>query len=232
VTGATIVNAACQQEGGGLLAAGLRAGAHGRILLAACLCCPLEILCGSCTHQRARAKGFLFSGQGIPLERVETVNLRDEVLNQSSLGQDAALSLARRLLAAGIARALAGSTAAADRESAASRTGPAELPSAIVQTSESDRPAPLPLPGSAVTAAWISPVLCRGCGTCARSCPQEAIALHPRSSGIPLARVTPASCTLCGRCLAVCPVGAPDVPFASHAQLRQTLAAAFAGEYP
>jgi hypothetical protein len=88
VSGATIINAACQQGGGQTLAAGLIAGEHGHILLAACLCCPLEILCGSCTHQRARAKGFLFSGEGIPLQLVETVNLRDEVLNQRGLDRD------------------------------------------------------------------------------------------------------------------------------------------------
>ena len=232
VAGATILNAACQPEGGATLAAGLLAGEHGRILLAACLCCPLEILCGSCTHQRARAKGLLFSGQGIALEYVETINLRDEVLNQSGLDRDTTLRLGRRALVAGVARALAGFTPSADVLSAAGGDRSTGASGASAPTPESERPAPLPLPGCAITAARIDPLHCRGCGTCAKSCPQEAITLRVRPSGIPLATVASASCTLCGRCLAVCPVGAPDAPFTSHGQIRATLAAAFAGDRP
>jgi ferredoxin len=232
VSGATVVNAACQQGGGEALAVGLIAGEHGRILLAACLCCPLEILCGSCTHQRARAKGFLFSGEGIPLQLVETVNLRDEVLNQRGLDRDAALRLARRSLAAGVARALTGVGAAAVTAPppGSGTTTLAGVGSAPAR--RDDRPAPLPLPGCAVTAADIDALLCRGCGTCVRNCPQEAIELQPRASGIPLARVEPGACTLCGRCLAVCPTGAPDIPMAGHRQVREALAAAFAGACP
>ncbi len=232
VTGATILNAAFQEGGGRALAAGLIAGEHGRILLAACLCCPLEILCGSCTHQRVRAKGFLFSQEGMPLHLVETVNLRDEVLNQRGLDRDAALSLARRSLAAGVARALAGVEVAAVRATAADG-GIAALSGGVsAPERQDDRPAPLPLPGCAITSTDIHAALCRGCGTCVRNCPQEAIGLQPRASGIPLARIAPALCTLCGRCLAVCPVGAPDAPLAGHRQIRAALAAACAGERP
>jgi NADPH-dependent glutamate synthase beta subunit-like oxidoreductase/NAD-dependent dihydropyrimidine dehydrogenase PreA subunit len=223
VTGATIVNAACQRGGAETLAAPLAGGTNVRVLLAACLCCPLEILCGSCTHQRARAKGFLFAGEGIPLEHVETVNLRDEVLNQAALGPEEALRLARRTLRIGIARALAGADVAAAMpdDGSAAASPPFE---------RGARPAPLPLPGAAATSACVQSDLCRGCGTCVRNCPQQAIALHLRPTGIPLARVQPAACTLCGRCLAVCPVGAADAPFAGHRQIREALAAALAGE--
>ncbi len=249
VASATILNAACQRGGGRTLAAGLLAGEHGRIVLAACLCCPLEILCGSCTHQRARAKGHLFAGEGIPLHLVETINLRDEVLNQSGLARDQALRLARRSLAGGVARALSGIYPLAVCETHLHATaGLSVIPEVVIgnpgdftghsipgqarNDDEYDRPAPLPLPGSAITAADIDADLCRGCGTCVGNCPQEAIALHPRASGIPLARVSPASCTLCGRCLAVCPVGAPDAPLAGHRQIRAALVAALAGEKP
>ncbi|HEY5998686.1 MAG TPA: FAD-dependent oxidoreductase, partial [bacterium] len=107
VVGATVVNSACQREGAEVVAAGIAAGENARVVLAACLCCPLEILCGSCTQQRARAKRNLFAGEGIPPERVETVNLRDEVLNQAGLDRERALRLARRLLRGAVARALA-----------------------------------------------------------------------------------------------------------------------------
>jgi ferredoxin len=232
VVDATIINAACQQGGGETLAAGLIAGEHGRILLAACLCCPLEILCGSCTHQRARAKGFLFAREGIPLHLVETLNLRDEVLNQGGLDRDAALRLARRSLASGVARALSGVAVATNTATAAGDVTERLLPGDSMPARRDDRPSPLPLPGCAITPADIDAELCRGCGTCVRNCPQEAIDLQPRLSGIPVARVAPALCTLCGRCLAVCPTGAPNAPFAGHRQIRESLLAGFPGERP
>ncbi len=225
VVGATVVNAACQQEGTRILAAGVLEATAGRILLAACLCCQLEIVCGSCTHQRARTKRFLLGGEEIPLPCVETINLRDEVLNQRGLSHEDAVRLARRSLAAGVARALAGDVATAAH-------GAASVPGNALESRErSERPAPLPLPGRAATAVVITPGLCRGCGTCVENCPQDAIALQPRESGIPVARVAPAACTLCGRCLAVCPTGAPDAPFSGHRQTREALTIAFAQEH-
>ena len=109
VVGATIVNAACQQEGGaGPRRRADRRGARARPARRLPLLPardPLRQL-----HAPARA------GQGFPLLRargsrsqlVETVNLRDEVLNQRGLDRATALRLARRALRAGVARALAG----------------------------------------------------------------------------------------------------------------------------
>jgi ferredoxin len=45
--------------------------------------------------------------------------------------------------------------------------------------------------------------LCRGCGLCVESCPQQAILLQ---SG--LARIDHSRCNRCGLCLDVCPQGA------------------------
>ncbi len=123
--------------------------------------------------------------EGIPLHLVETVNLRDEVLNQRGLNRDAALRLARRSLAAGVARARAGAEDAPDpRLRPATRSGGLPVGDST-QPRRDDRPAPLPLPGGAVTAADIVAALCRGCGTCVRNCPQEAIELQPAPLGHP-----------------------------------------------
>jgi NADPH-dependent glutamate synthase beta subunit-like oxidoreductase/NAD-dependent dihydropyrimidine dehydrogenase PreA subunit len=220
VAGVEVLNAACQADGALRMAAGLRGGRFDRVLLAACLCCPLEIVCGSCTHQRARAKRQLFDGLEVPLQRLEAVNLRDEVLNQPGLGPARARDLALRLLRAGLARATAGA-AEPPGEAAAAQPGP-----------DRGHPAPLPLPGRVLAGAGIDAGRCRGCGTCVANCPQEAIALLPREGGVDLAVVDAAACTLCGRCLAVCPTGAPEAPFAGHRQIQEALAAALGGAQP
>jgi ferredoxin len=223
VVDAVVVNAACQPEATRAIAAGPIAGDAAGVVLAACLCCPIEIVCGSCSHQRARAKRQLFAGEGLPPHLVETINLRDEVLNQAALAGADALRLGRRALGAAVARALAGIGPCPDGLPLAAADG--DAPGA-----RADRTAPLPLPGRGTLAATIDAARCRGCGTCVRNCPQETIALTPRAAGIPLARVDAAACTLCGTCLAVCPTGAPCSPFAGHRQVRDALAAAFAGE--
>lgn len=50
---------------------------------------------------------------------------------------------------------------------------------------------------------------CTACGVCARSCPEQALALAVDPDGGP-ARLhhTPLSCTDCGICVAICPAGA------------------------
>ena len=158
----------------------------------------------------APGQGFLSPG-GIPLQLVETLDLRDEVLNQRGLDRDAALRLARRSLAAGVARAHAAENRTAvwlpcQRHGGASRVDRAQAGQ------------PIALPRCRCRAARSRPrrhaALCRGCGTC-RNCPQEAIDLQPRPSvsaradrrgGVHPLRALPRGC----------PTGAPDAPFAGH----------------
>lgn len=51
-----------------------------RLVLASCVCCPLNFICSACTDQRSRLKAGLFSGTGISRAMVQTINLRGEVL--------------------------------------------------------------------------------------------------------------------------------------------------------
>ena len=51
-----------------------------RVVLASCVCCPLDFNCTACTDQRSRLKDALFNGTGISRAMVETCNVRGEVL--------------------------------------------------------------------------------------------------------------------------------------------------------
>ena len=62
-----------------------------RVVLASCVCCPLNFVCSACTDQRSRLKEGLFNGTGITRSMVQTVNLRGEVLRLTAKDPDLAL---------------------------------------------------------------------------------------------------------------------------------------------
>ncbi|BBO79974.1 hypothetical protein DSCO28_05400 [Desulfosarcina ovata subsp. sediminis] len=74
------VNAACTPEGIAHILATVRELGLTRVVLASCVCCPLDFICSACTDQRSRLKVGLFNGTGISRAMVQTVNLRGEVL--------------------------------------------------------------------------------------------------------------------------------------------------------
>ncbi len=75
-----ILPTACTPEGSADLLRAVREKGLTRILLASCVCCPLDFICSACTDQRSRLKHALFNGTGISRSMVETCNLRGEVL--------------------------------------------------------------------------------------------------------------------------------------------------------
>ncbi len=75
-----VLPAACVEEGYTEIIRAVRRKGITRIILASCVCCPLNFICSSCTDQRSRLKDALFQGTGISRSMVETCNLRGEVL--------------------------------------------------------------------------------------------------------------------------------------------------------
>lgn len=84
------LSSACTPEGSAALIRTIRQKGLTRVVLASCVCCPLDFICSACTDQRSRLKHALFSGTGISRAMVETCNLRGEVLRL--LKTDAALA--------------------------------------------------------------------------------------------------------------------------------------------
>ena len=77
---AEVMMSACTPEGAASLVRTIREKGLTRVVLASCVCCPLDFICSACTDQRSRLKTALFHGTGVSRAMVETCNLRGEVL--------------------------------------------------------------------------------------------------------------------------------------------------------
>ncbi len=74
-----LVFSACHPRGAEQIAAAVKRHGVGRVILASCVCCPLEFQCISCNDQRNRARIHLFDRLGLDRNRVETINIRDHL---------------------------------------------------------------------------------------------------------------------------------------------------------
>ncbi len=85
------ITAACTAEGASLILRAIRNKGITRVVLASCVCCPLNYVCNSCTDQKSRLKQALFTATGVSRSMVETCNLRGEVLRLVGSDPQAAL---------------------------------------------------------------------------------------------------------------------------------------------
>ena len=101
---AEIINAACISDGTETIIKTAREKGLTRIVLASCVCCPLNFVCSACTDQRSRLKDSLFHGTGISRSMVETCNLRGEILRLVETNPQLALQRFKGLLHRSIER--------------------------------------------------------------------------------------------------------------------------------
>ncbi|MCE5336029.1 MAG: FAD-dependent oxidoreductase [Desulfobacteraceae bacterium] len=102
---AEIVQSACTPEGSASILRTIREKGITRIVLASCVCCPLDLICSACTDQRARLKDFIFHGTGITRAMAEMCNLRGEALTLLHRDPELAVSRFKGLLKRSIGRA-------------------------------------------------------------------------------------------------------------------------------
>lgn len=88
-----VIPSACTPEGTNGILKTIREKGITRVVLASCVCCPLDFVCSACTDQRSRLKDALFKVSGVSRSMVETCNLRGEVLRH--LKQDTRTALQR-----------------------------------------------------------------------------------------------------------------------------------------
>ncbi len=94
---------ACHPKGADTIAAAMKKTNITRVILASCVCCPLEFQCISCNDQRTRARLHLFERLKLPRSRFETINIRDSFLDAPS--DEAVVEKAREMLRSSFIRA-------------------------------------------------------------------------------------------------------------------------------
>ena len=102
---AEIMPSACVPEGTAGILKAIREKGLTRVVLASCVCCPLDFVCSACTDQRSRLKDSLFHGTGISRAMVETCNLRGEALRYLKEDSDVSLQRFSGLIARSVNRA-------------------------------------------------------------------------------------------------------------------------------
>ncbi|MFO7962560.1 MAG: FAD-dependent oxidoreductase [Desulfobacterales bacterium] len=100
-----ILNSACIFDGYTQILRMVRDKGITRMVLASCVCCPLNFICSACTDQRSRLKNALFTGTGISRSMVETCNIRGEVLRLVGRDPENALTRFTGLMERSIERA-------------------------------------------------------------------------------------------------------------------------------
>jgi heterodisulfide reductase subunit A-like polyferredoxin len=99
-----MLTSACVPEGAQAIIRAAREKGITRIVLASCVCCPLNFVCSACTDQRSRLKTSLFHGTGISRSMVETCNLHGEILRLIATKPEQALERFKGLLGRSIKR--------------------------------------------------------------------------------------------------------------------------------
>ncbi|MFK5953529.1 MAG: FAD-dependent oxidoreductase [Desulfobacterium sp.] len=101
----TTMMSACTPEGISEILKTVRTKSLTRIVLASCVCCPLNFVCSACTDQRSRLKHGLFTGTGIGRSMVETCNIRGEALSLLKQDRNLAIERLKGLITRSIGRA-------------------------------------------------------------------------------------------------------------------------------
>lgn len=105
VVHAEVLSSACISEGIQRMVDSVRDRGLTRLVVASCVCCPLNFVCSACTDQRSRLKRGLFEGTGISRSMVQTCNLRGEVLRLVEKDRDTAVRLFKGIITRSIGRA-------------------------------------------------------------------------------------------------------------------------------
>ncbi len=99
-----LIFSACHPRGSDQIARAVKEHRLTRVIMASCICCPLDFHCISCNDQRTRAKKHLFDRLGLSRSDFDMINIKDH-LHPEGKSEDEIVERARYLLRGAFIRA-------------------------------------------------------------------------------------------------------------------------------
>ncbi len=99
-----VLPSACHPDGAGTIASAIEEKGITRVVLAACSCCTLDMICTACNDQRLRCKGNLFNKQGLDPSIFEMINLKNFLATRRGMDLQGILEGGKNMIECALSR--------------------------------------------------------------------------------------------------------------------------------
>ena len=99
-----VLPSACHPDGSKTLAETVERKGITRVVLAACSCCTLDMICTACNDQRLRCKGNLFNKQGLDPSIFEMINLKNFMTSRRNMDLQGVLEGGKNMIECALSR--------------------------------------------------------------------------------------------------------------------------------
>ncbi|MEW6616058.1 MAG: FAD-dependent oxidoreductase [Thermodesulfobacteriota bacterium] len=99
-----VLPSACHPDGARILAETIEGKGITRVVLAACSCCTLDMICTACNDQRLRCKGNLFNKQGLDPSIFEMINLKNFMATRRNMDLQGVLEGGKNMIECALSR--------------------------------------------------------------------------------------------------------------------------------
>ncbi|MFH2012663.1 MAG: FAD-dependent oxidoreductase [Pseudomonadota bacterium] len=99
-----VLHSACHPVGSRTLAETIKEKGITRVVLAACSCCTLDLICTACNDQRLRCKGNLFNKQGLDPSMFEMINLKNFMATRQNMDLQGVLEGGKNMIECALSR--------------------------------------------------------------------------------------------------------------------------------
>jgi len=100
-----VLSSACHPDGAKTLASAIEERGITRVVLAACSCCTLDMICTACNDQRLRCKGNLFNKEGLDPSIFEMINLKNFLATRRDMDFQAIVEGGKNMIECALSRA-------------------------------------------------------------------------------------------------------------------------------
>ncbi|KAF0120736.1 MAG: 4Fe-4S ferredoxin [bacterium] len=99
-----VLPSACHPDGARIVAEAIEGKEITRVVLAACSCCTLDMICTACNDQRLRCKGNLFNKQGLDPSIFEMINLKNFMATRRNMDLQGILEGGKNMIECALSR--------------------------------------------------------------------------------------------------------------------------------